>query len=194
MKKILTVLLSILFLSLLCGCSKKETISGKLYYSEKVIDPDFGIEVDSPILIREVEMVQYFKNDNGDVEMVFANYPIESFDEKTNPEFPNYVTSEVFHEKLYINGIELSEGVIQNIINSADIPKIQLNDLPKDNGNKFNLVEYNGAYVTASNNWDIGDIRVTFYYLDKDNIYNLTGINNNGIFDAIENSIPMLSN
>lgn len=172
MKKILITLLSILSILVLCGCSSVTTYTGKLEYTGTVKDEELNVEVDAPILIREVEMVQYYKDENGNVKTVLANYPIDSFDGYTNPEFK--MNNAIIHGELKINGVVLSEEMIKAIVYSDNVKKIKV-DVDGNSGNKLGLVYLDGSYVTASNDYELGDIKVTYYYIDGNNSYKLTG-------------------
>lgn len=184
-KKKLIILLLII---LIVGCIiafyfvYNKTITGKFSYSTLAKDDRYGIEVDSPILIREVEMVQYYQNENGEAELVFANYPIDSFDNYSNPEFPKDIQSKVFYsDDIKFAGYELNEGVINAIaysdINKLEVTKLQIDDVLKDN-----LVCVDNALVSASNEWQLGEIRITYKYIDPSKEYSIkSSINNNQI-------------
>lgn len=161
-----------------------ESASGKFVFENK-IDTEFNVSVDTPLLVRKVEMVQYCKDDNGNIEMVFSDKPIDSFDGYINPTFPSGITSEVFYDNTTLNGNLLSLDAAKTIAES-DIDMIKLEELPEDGGNHLNLVYYNGAYISASNNWKVGEIRVTFYYLDPNKTYSIKGIVNNNVIVSID--------
>ena len=155
--------------------NKRIYSSGDIKVVEDAYDDEFDISYTSPILIRNVEMVQYYKDDKG-VRMVLANYPIASFDDYINPEFSN-ITSKVFYGKSTINNIVLDESILEQLyINDFDSPLTykQVEDLPIENGDAYNLVYNNGTYVTASDEWQLGDIRVTYYYLDEEQLKDFT--------------------
>lgn len=174
MKRIIKSLVLLSLLTILVSCGEK-TFTGKLEYSAKPQDEMFNVEVDAPILIRTVEMVQYYKNDNGEVIKVFSNEPIESFDNYVNPEFNNEIISEVFFNDISIDGIMLSEDLVKAIAYSENTIKKELKDLPEDELNKYNLVLVDGVYATANNDWEIGDLRISYSYVDKDDVYNISG-------------------
>ena len=156
----------ILVLFLICGCSN--IIKGNITAEGNTIDNELDIACDSPILVRNVEMVQYNKNESGEVELVLANYPIESFDSYTNPEFPENISNKIFHSSIYINGTELTDEQIECLVynNQADLMK--LTDLPEHNGNIYGLVLNDGSYISASNDWKLGEIRITYYTMNID--------------------------
>ena len=174
MKRIIKLLILLSLLTILVSCGEK-TFTGKLEYSAKPLDEMFNVEVDAPVLIRTVEMVQYYKNDNGEVVKVFSNEPIESFDNYVNPEFNNEIISEVFFNDISIDGIKLSEDLVKAIAYSENTIKKELKDLPEDELNKYNLVLVDGVYATANNDWEIGDLRISYSYVDKDDVYNISG-------------------
>lgn len=174
----LTIILSILLL--LCACGEK-TYTGALRSESNASDPDLNISVDAPILVRNVEMVQYYKDEAGNVSSVLANYPIESFDGYTNPEFPKDITNKIFHSDIYIGENKLSNELVEAIVYSDGVKKTDLLDLPENNGNAYNLVYTNGSYVTASNDWQIGEIKVTYYYIDSKTMYEIVAKLEDGV-------------
>lgn len=174
----LTIILSILLL--LCACGEK-TYTGALRNESNAFDSDLNISVDAPILVRNVEMVQYYKDEAGNVSSVLANYPIESFDGYTNPEFPKDITNKIFHSDIYIGENKLSNELVEAIVYSDGVKKTDLLDLPENNGNAYNLVYTNGSYVTASNDWQIGEIKVTYYYIDSKTMYEIVAKLEDGV-------------
>ena len=185
-KKIICLI--IIFIIVIVGCTialyfvSNKTITGKFSYSTSAKDDRYGIEVDSPILIREVEMVQYYQNENGEAELVFANYPIDSFDNYINPEFPKDIQSKVFYSgDIKFAGYELNEDVI-NAIAYSDIKKMEITKLQVDDVLEDNLVCTGNALVSASNEWQLGEIRITYKYIDSSKEYSIkSSINNNQI-------------
>lgn len=151
---------------ILCGCSN--VVKGKIETSGNASDNELDISCESSILIRNVEMVQYNKNDNGEVEIVLANYPIESFDEYTNPSFPENITTKIFHSSIMLNGNELTEEQIESLVYNNQDDLIQLVDLPENNVNIYGLMLKDGAYISASNDWQIGELRITYYTMNID--------------------------
>lgn len=178
-KKKKIIIFIVVFIILIVGCTislyfkLNKKIEGKFTYSSLASDDRYGVEINSPILIREVEMVQYYKDENGKVELVFANYPIESFDNYNNPNFPEEIKSEVFYsEDIKFNDYELSEDVIDAIaysdIDKLEITELQVNDVLEDN-----LVCVDNALVSASNEWQLGEIRITYKYIDPSKEYSI---------------------
>ena len=165
---------------MLTACGEK-TYTGALRSESNASDSDLNISVDAPILVRNVEMVQYYKDEAGNVSSVLANYPIESFDGYTNPEFPKDITNKIFHSDIYIGENKLSNELVEAIVYSDGVKKTDLLDLPENNGNAYNLVYTNGSYVTASNDWQIGEIKVTYYYIDSKTMYEIVAKLEDGV-------------
>lgn len=163
------VLIIILLLLVILLITNFKKVSGKIEYFNVATDDTFNVTVDAPILVRNVEMVQYNKNEDGTVEKVFANYHIDSFDNYENPEFPSNLNTEVFYGDLSINGNILTDNIIREIAYSDNTDKIQLNEIPEiENPNFVKLDKY---YVSASNDWKVGELRISYYYIDKEAIY-----------------------
>lgn len=173
MKK-LSILLIILLL--LTGCGSK-TYSGKIEVIEGAKDSEFGITTESALLYREVEMVQWINDEQG-VRLVLANYPIESFEydgkEYINPSFP--IESACFVGKSTISGVELSEDVLKAIMFSDIGAKTSVvEELPISFRSDVDLVQYGSSYATGHNDWTLGDVKITFSYLDDDSSFTVKG-------------------
>lgn len=156
--------------------NKQVLLSGKLINDSNAKDDLLGIETDSPVLIRNVSMVQWYKDEDG-IRLVLANYPLESFKdgdkEYNNPEFPNDITSEVFTGSVRIEGYDLKIG--SNVLKAlSSLKQTTINELPENNGNNHNLTYVNGAYVTASDDWNLGDIKVTYSYIDVNELNDIS--------------------
>ncbi len=166
MKKLSLAALILALVLLLASCGGKE-VSGKLEYTDKAKDSEFGVEVDAPILVRCVEMVQNYKDENGE-RLVLSNKKLESEVSASNPDFPEDVKEAIFCGEVKLNGTVLSEDAVKAIVYSETVVKNTLNELPKNGGNAFGLVYKDGAYVSASDEWKAGEIRVSYYYISED--------------------------
>lgn len=178
-KKKRTIILIGVFIILVIACTIAlffiliKNINGKFTYSTPARDDRFGIEIDSPILIREVEMVQYYQNENGEVELAFANYPIESTEGYQNPDFPKDIQNEVFYsDDIKFAGYNLSEDII-NAIAYSDIEKKEIKELQASDSLEDNLVCSGNALVSASNEWQLGEIRITYRCVDPSKEYSI---------------------
>lgn len=180
---IITFLLVFLFLLM-----NYKIISGKISYSNKPVDEKFNVTVDSPILIRNVEMVQFNKAENGEVEKVFANYEIGSFGNYENPKFPEDIKNEVYYCDLSINDYALSQKIVKEIAYDEKVEKIRLENLPEiDDPNFIKLDDY---YVSASNEWQIGELRISYYYIDSNVVFDLIcKYKNNSLEEIVSSSL-----
>lgn len=166
---IIIAIIIIILLAVLLLIKNYKNVNGKIEYSNNAVDDTFNVTMDAPILVRNVEMVQYNKNEDGTVEKVFANYHIDSFDDYENPEFPSNLNTEVFYGDLSINGNILTDNIIREIAYSDNTNKIQLNEIPEIENADF--VKLDNYYVSASNDWKVGELRISYYYIDKEAIY-----------------------
>ena len=169
-KRIIVSVIIFIVLAEICAIviffSQIKSITGGFTYSTPARDDKYGIEIDSPILIREVEMVQYYQDENGEIKLVLANYPIESVDNYVNPEFPDDIQSDIFYsDDIKFAGYELSKDVI-NAIAFSNIEKKEIKELQIDNVLEDNLVCAGNALVSASNDWQLGEIKITYKYID----------------------------
>lgn len=158
-KKLLVCLLTITCIFSLTGCSKK--YEGTLSGSGVAKDEEFGIEVNAPILIRKVETIQNYSDEKGS-RLVFSSDELENNGLNTNIKTQIFTSSDI-----NLKGEALDEKVIEAIVKNCEAVKVT--NLPRENGNKFNLTgdQDGDAYVTASNQWELGDIRVSFYYISE---------------------------
>ena len=177
MKKIISIFVTLFILLTISGCVSS-TISGKVASTPGAHDDELLIETDAPVLIRSVEMVQYLKDDNGNVNLVLANYPIESFEGYENPEFNLPLDNRVFYGEIKLNDEVLSGEQVKSLVYSNETDFTRLHNLPTSNGHKYNLVLKDDAYITASDDWNLGDIRITYYTLEFDDTKDYSVIKN----------------
>ena len=176
LNKIFVVLCSLLVLT---ACSN--ILTGKIEATAGAKDDVLNVNTDAQILVRKVEMVQYTKDENGDVKLVLANYPIESFDEYTNPDFPQDLTNEVFYSSVKLNDVELDSEQVKTLVYS-NVDKLEPYDkLNEEYIAKYNLIKKDGCYITCSSDWELGDIRVSYQIMnfDKDTEYKTIKETNN---------------
>ena len=187
MKKILILLITLLCLT---ACASNKKISGVIDTKKGAVDELLAVESEYPALYRKVEMVQYF-NDEGTVKLVFANYHIDSFEldgtKYENPEFPTDLVSDVIAGEAYIGDTALSADVLSGIVfNGGNTTR--LTGLDPEAGNKFNLTYEDDYYITSSDEWVVGDIRVSYYGLDDASSFTITGKIKDGVITLTDKS------
>lgn len=177
-----------------------EVYTGKLTLLEGAEDQEFGIKVDSPILIRKVEMYQYYKF-NEKLRKRFSDkhepqVKMEIFKKERifkNPAFPSEPKAEVFCGKVKIgdSNLLLSDEILEKFslkkyVNFETQPeKLEVSGLK--NGKKvFDLVpiDDNTYSNSVDGDWDVGDLRVTWYSIDLDDladVYTAAGIVKDGV-------------
>jgi hypothetical protein len=150
---------------------------GELSFSKGAYDPFFGIQTDSLILIRTVEMYQRMEKDisTGEVTEGFSTeHEVLTSYGLQNPNFPDYLTSEVFTAESIKIGEELvlsSEYAEKLALDSysdltGDYPLEDYTDLPYLQIGSPELGTYSGFYATPHSGWEIGDLRISFRTLD----------------------------
>ena len=158
-------------------------LCGNIELIETAYDDELGISCDSAILIRTVETVQYVQNENGEVQLVISNQELPSFEKDGiiyDNSFASVLSSKIFYGKASIGGIEIDESILQKLAYdsysdfSAEIIKKEITDLPEDNGNIYGLVKINNTYVTASDDYEAGDIIVSYKEVDMDSLPSFT--------------------
>ena len=156
-----------------------ETCTGKLTLLEAAEDPDFDIKVDSPILIRKVEMYQYvnehqnsktFKKDfsNKHESQVKITIGKKEYRYK-NPVFPDEPKSEIFCGKVKIGDSDLllSDEILEKFslgsyVNFEKQPKKLTVSGLKDGKSAFGFAPLSDDVYSNRGNqsWDIGDMRI----------------------------------
>lgn len=186
------------------GPGEMEACTGALTVLEGARDPDFGISVDSPVLIRKVEMYQYVSHGSQTVTTDFSNNHEASQtvkelgQERTlhNPMFPDEPKAKVFCGKVEIgdSGLLLSEKLLNkfSLINYVDFDR-QPAKLPvsglADGPRVFDLEPLDDyTYATPGGDyWEVGDLRVTWYAVDPDDfaeVYTAVGAVEDGVIGA----------
>ncbi len=162
------------------GDNSKIIVHGNILSKGVATDDLFGVSVTTPVLIRDVKMVQWTHDENG-ARMILANYPIESFEldgkKYNNPKFP--ITSEVFYAPIEIEGLEIDNRFTSTMIPEVHenygtvIRKTVLEDLPHYSG-ELDLVSTGNSYVSASDEWKLGEIKVTYQYIKSTELKDFT--------------------
>ncbi len=170
------------------GPGRLEIFTGSLELVEGAEDPLFDIYVDSPILIRKVEMYQNYTDSAGYVQQDFFDskktvlerdlndsYAKDASSLYKNPPFPGDMKSEVFYGKVRIGDedIFLSDKYLHKFSLGSYI------DFEKDNRHQAvsgledgprvkDLVPLDDySYATVGGRyWEVGDLLVTWYGYD----------------------------
>lgn len=175
--------------------NNKVIVKDTLTSTGTVKDDLFDVEVDSAVLVRDVEMVQWYKDEEKGIRLVLANYQLDSFEDDgvkyENPKFYTDIKSEVFYGTATIKELEVDKSVLEGVVKEfykGNLEKTYYKDLVNDKNKAYDLVIRDGDYVTPSNEWQLGDVRVSYYYLDDTaitvvgNIHNSKiSISNNGL-------------
>lgn len=170
------------------GPGELALFTGSLELVEGAEDPLFDIYVDSPVLIRKVEMYQNYTDSAGYVQQDFFDskktvlekdlndsYAKDASSFYKNPSFPSDMKSEVFYGKVRIGDedIYLSEEYLHKFSMGSYI------DFEKENRHQAisgledgprvkDLVPYDDySYATVGGRyWEVGDLLVTWYGYD----------------------------
>ena len=163
-------------------------VNGKIETEEDFLkDPMFNISVHTPILIRDVQMLQWYesesteeiRNSDGDLvdrkvyeyEKMWANYLIKSGSFRESYSHKNPVSmpyeSKTFKGTVHIGDFYLSEKHMELIRKKA---KIAVTELSDDIAERYNLRVDEKCYtnVNKGDSAKIGDIRISFFYVDPD--------------------------
>ena len=114
-----------------------------------VEDPDFDISVDSPVLIRKVEMYQYIAVGRDQYTRDFSeryerNLGAEKNDIYKNPQFPKGLESELFFGKVRIGDVLLGKEYLKNFsyssyVNFSEQPEIYPVNVEEGGSKRFGL-------------------------------------------------------
>lgn len=168
MKKLISLIIIMAITLGLSGCMSK-AYSGTLHSEGTVRDELFLVEADCAILIRNVDMVQYLETEEG-VELVFANRVLDPVEGYETFEFPEGLTTEIFCNGLKLGESSLSEEIIKELAYGDLLEKKQLSELPDLGSNDLHLIKVGDAYVTRSDDWQPGEIRVTYSCIEAQDI------------------------
>jgi len=149
-------------------------VKGNLETIENAFEMDLDFNADACLLIREVKVVQNYSDENGE-RLVLANYNIKN----PNEELDTVIKSNYFIGKAKINGIELDDSILRSLANCIGYK--EYTNLDPVSGNDYDLTFVNNAYVTASDEWNLGDIKVTYKYLSSDDEIEILGRYKDGL-------------
>lgn len=102
-------------------------------------------------------------------------------------ELPKDIVSEVIAGDAYIGDTALAQDVLAGIIFNGG-STTRLTGLNLDAGNKYGLTYEGDYYITASNDWEIGDTRVSYYGLNDTSSFTITGKVSDGVITLTDSS------
>lgn len=144
-------------------------ISGKMETDTVLEFEDEGVKVNTPILKREVEMYIY-ERDEDDYDRVVRIWSKESpengvLDKKLNKNFYN-PTKDIDHEEKY-SDVQVGDFTIASKV----IKNLKLNAVVSDFSEISGLRVENETILTTAEegNFEIGDYRMQYFYLDLSN-------------------------
>ena len=163
--------------------NRKVIVRGPLVKTEDVKDDEFNVSVPSAVLVRDIQMVQWYQDEKG-TRLVLANYELPSFKDGvttyTNPAFYKQIVAKDFISSATINALEADSSVLKGVTEQIRIGKFNTTSpekVPNDINKQYDLVIRNGEYVSEGDEWELGDVRVVYDYLNKDNS-NITVVGN----------------
>ena len=150
--------------------------TGPLTVESGAEDPDFDISVDSPVLIRKVEMYQYIAVGRDQYTRDFSeryerNLGAEKNDIYKNPQFPKGLESELFFGKVRIGDVLLGKEYLKKFSYPSffsEQPEIYPVNVEEGGSKRFGL-ELLDPYTYATpggREWSIGDLKVSWYAVD----------------------------
>jgi len=177
--------------------------TGPLTVESGAEDPDFDISVDSPVLIRKVEMYQYIAVGKDQYTRDFSeryerNLGAEKNDIYKNPQFPKGLESELFFGKVRIGDVLLGKEYLEKFSyssygNFSEQPEIYPVNVEEGGSKRFGL-ELLDPYTYATpggGEWGIGDLKVSWYAVDDSGFarsYTAVGIVRDGVLSEGDDS------
>lgn len=150
--------------------------AGNVVWNGEATDDLFGISVNSPLLIRKVETVQWYKSRNDEVYLTLSDKQLPDFEydgkSYTNPQLNTQYTTEFFTADTTLAGLKVSSSLISQLAGgtgtdfSSQIPMVTIDELPFGAGEVAGLDRFGSFYATPGDEWQPGDIVVSFSYLD----------------------------
>lgn len=177
--------------------------TGKLNILEAPVDKEFGVTANGLVLVRTVEMYQYYTFDDS-VYKGFSNIQRDDIkgekgEKYTNPDFPDEYKNAVFYSKAAIgNGglivdeslldaISRKQSLVENLVDKVDVEDVKIKG--------FKPCE-DGYYTNANpDDWQLGDIRIKYSYLPADafNTVTAVGVQQDGKIIPKESYISCIS-
>ena len=152
-------------------------INGGFVSEQGAYDEELLTGCDSAILLRDVKMLQWVNDEKG-VRLALANYPVDSFEvdgaKYENPKFYNELPRVVNHGVLKAGNVTIGNSALDAIANSSYVEKTTLENINENGGYKYKLTPYNGSFVTASDDWCIGEVKVDLLEIKDEALENVT--------------------
>lgn len=159
-------------------------VSGKTAINKKPADILTGVSADGFILVRNVEMYQYYLS--GDavykdfIDHQVMNIEGRSGEKYNNPSFPDSAENAVFLGEVSIDGtnLKLGDDYLYTLSESYPYFKDSHALIPLDNAPSIdNFTLKDGWYYSGSpSSYQIGDIRMQYEYLPADSLSEITVI------------------
>lgn len=184
-----------------------EVYTDKLVVVSPALDEDFKINSHGPVLIRTVEMLQYYENGFGSIDTTWSSD--DKFDVEieengrrvnyANPGFPKGLDSKIFYGDVTIgdNGPYVSDKLLTKLTygsyidfeSSGNVYQLTTS-LPPGGGVKHGLELADGYYISGDGTC-VGDLRVSFYTVDmtKFDKFTIAGVVDDGEIGPASNDL-----
>lgn len=157
-------------------------VTGKPVINKAPVDPVTGIEADGYLLIREVEMYQYYL-DGDAVYKDFSSSQIENIrgrngEEYENAVFPENLTSAVILGEVGIEGTDLriGEDYLYTLTDSYTYMSDPHDPVTLTGGQEIKGYKYRDGYYYSGSDRDyqLGEIRISYKYIPADSLGEIT--------------------
>ncbi|MGN0709054.1 MAG: TMEM43 family protein [Anaerovoracaceae bacterium] len=136
---------------------------------------------------------------------------LDTYEWYKNPSFPKDFRTKAFYGDVEINDVRLDESILKPLtsftvrdlqdtatMSYVDFKKthkaIRLQKLPTKGGRKYGLVaRTDGTYTSPGDDWRVGDLRVSYYIVDKKTLGKFTacGILEDGVLGPGKDDAPV---
>ena len=172
-----------------------DIVYGELVTVEGAADTELGVHTNTPVLLRHVEMLQYYINPQGKLDKKYDDTRLPSVKAEIfgttrtfdNPPFPDLgaytyftgvatvgkdgpqVSAELLEKLCYGNYVDFQNGSYRH----------QLTNLPDDVG--MDLIRFGDYYGAPGDDTEVGHIRVSYYIGVPEGSYTVAGTLQDGV-------------
>lgn len=179
--------------------------TGKLSVLEAPVDNKTGVTVDGLVLVRTVEMYQYYTFDDS----VYRGFSAiqrddiegEKGEKYINPDFPDECKNALFFSNATIGngGLVVDESLLEALYRKSSLVENSVDKVDIENLEIEGFKPCGEGYYTSTNanadDWQIGDIRIKYSYIPEDSLNNVTvvGLQQDGKIIPSESYISCIS-
>jgi len=156
--------------------SDMTVVSGDILVTRGAVDDEFGVTTDAPVMMRVVEMNQYYKSSENSYKTEYSDHHEPSVEiggyRYVNPGFPGITNPQFFYgeatigdDELKISNELLSKFTFESYIYFDESYRGEDYSLPSSfkDPTKNNLVVRDGMLQSDDSPYEVGHIRILYY-------------------------------